>query len=252
MMEPMARRRWTVVSWRNMVSLWRGLSFVVWCEVTSRLYRLGLGGVGSAGLENEELAGQTLDSLPDVVTDAPDSREILTGRVLELPVFVALAGKDGAGVAASHRDDHVGNQNQIVREDARGIVRDVDTGLSHGCDGDRVHLVSGFRSGRKDVDAIAGDGTKKAGRHLGTASIVYADEEDARLVDHICRLPVPANGEAEGSPRFDSAQAPLTTESGRPKSGVGLGSPDFASAGALELARMGDPSVTGRIASLSA
>ena len=37
----------------------------------------------------------------------------LPGGVLEVPVLVALAGEDRAGVAAAHRDDHVGGAHLV-------------------------------------------------------------------------------------------------------------------------------------------
>ena len=61
--------------------------------------RLGASGDGFAEEFREELA----DAFVDVVDDRPDFLDCLTGGVGEFPVEVALAGVDGAGVAAAPR-----------------------------------------------------------------------------------------------------------------------------------------------------
>src|SRR5690606_3974488 len=53
----------------------------------------------------EQFRQQPLDATLDVVADGAHRVDVLTGWVVELPVFVALARKDGAGVAAAHGDD---------------------------------------------------------------------------------------------------------------------------------------------------
>ena len=53
------------------------------------------------------------DSPVDLVADESDLFDGLPRRILELPVEVPLAGKDGAGVAASHRYDDVGRFDDV-------------------------------------------------------------------------------------------------------------------------------------------
>jgi hypothetical protein len=46
-----------------------------------------------------------------------------------LPVQVPLAREDRAGVAAAHRDDHVGRLDRLGGEDLRSLGGDVDAGF---------------------------------------------------------------------------------------------------------------------------
>src|SRR5438128_2557999 len=55
----------------------------------------------------DETGDQLLDARPDFVADHADHLDRLAGRVGELPVLVAFAGEDRAGVAAAHGDDDV-------------------------------------------------------------------------------------------------------------------------------------------------
>ena len=57
---------------------------------------------------------QLLDPPPDLVADRPDGLDALARRVVERPVLVARAGVERAGVAAAHRDHHVGRLDGVV------------------------------------------------------------------------------------------------------------------------------------------
>src|SRR5437588_5107273 len=70
----------------------------------------------------EQLADQPLDTLVDLVPDPANRLEILAGRVVELPVLVLLAGIDGAGVAAAHRDHGVRDADDLVGERLRELL----------------------------------------------------------------------------------------------------------------------------------
>ncbi len=50
----------------------------------------------------------------DVIDDGPDCIDGLARRIFELPVEVALAGVDGAGVATTHGDDDVGLPGRLI------------------------------------------------------------------------------------------------------------------------------------------
>jgi hypothetical protein len=39
---------------------------------------------------------------------------MFAGRIVELPVFVVLAGQERAGVTAAHGDDDVGGQDELI------------------------------------------------------------------------------------------------------------------------------------------
>src|SRR5262245_50787242 len=65
------------------------------------------GGCSAGRCGPDQGLDQAVDAMRDLVADAPDRREILASRVLEVPVLIALAGIDRAGVAAAHRDHDV-------------------------------------------------------------------------------------------------------------------------------------------------
>src|SRR6266480_6001082 len=56
---------------------------------------------------SSELRQKAPDAALDLVADHPDRLQVLSRRVLDLPVLVALPRVDGAGVPTAHRDDHV-------------------------------------------------------------------------------------------------------------------------------------------------
>src|SRR5699024_4715323 len=59
-------------------------------------------------LAGQQAADELLDAGTDLVAHRADFRDALAGWVLGFPVLVPLAGVVGAGVDASHGDDHVG------------------------------------------------------------------------------------------------------------------------------------------------
>src|SRR5688572_15148858 len=81
------------------------------------------------------LTGEVIEEAPDtaldLVPDHTDLLERLAGGIRELPVLVADAGEDGAGVAAPHRDHHVGLPYDIVLQAFGQLGRDVDADLRH-------------------------------------------------------------------------------------------------------------------------
>src|SRR5690606_28779691 len=104
--------------------------------------------------------------------------DALAGRILQLPVLVALSGEDGTGVAAAHRDHDVGLLHGIHREQLRLAARDVDARLFHRFDRDRVDLVLRLGAGGAHVDAVPGEVLQEAGGHLRSAGVMHADEQD--------------------------------------------------------------------------
>ena len=68
----------------------------------------------SGGGGDAEFVEQAADPLFDVVADRADRVDGLAGRVGQVPVLVALAGEERAGVAAAHRDDDVGGLDDLV------------------------------------------------------------------------------------------------------------------------------------------
>ena len=71
------------------------------------------------------------DARVDLVADPAHRLEVLPGRVVELPVLVALARVDRARVAAAHRDDDVGGADGLIGERLRELLAQVDAELAH-------------------------------------------------------------------------------------------------------------------------
>ena len=57
---------------------------------------------------------ERLDASADLVADRADLVDAEAGGIVELPVLVALAREERAGVAAAHRDDDVGGPDDLV------------------------------------------------------------------------------------------------------------------------------------------
>ena len=108
----------------------------------------------------------------------------MPGGVIESPVEVALAGEDGADVAAPHGDDDIAGLDGVSGEDLGFLVGEVDAFFAHGFDDDMVDGVGRGRSGGADFDGVAGEVGEVAGGHLGAAGVVDADEQDTGLVRH--------------------------------------------------------------------
>src|ERR687898_2319421 len=77
------------------------------------------------------LAEQRLHALADLVAHPAHPVEVLLGRIVELPVFVALARVNRAGVAAPHRDHGVGGPHYFVGEWLGELLLEVHADLGH-------------------------------------------------------------------------------------------------------------------------
>jgi hypothetical protein len=74
----------------------------------------------------------------DLVADAADGLDGLPGRVGQVPVEIALAGVDGAGVAAAHGDDDGGGLDLVAGQRLGELSREIQADLGHGLDDGRV------------------------------------------------------------------------------------------------------------------
>jgi len=92
----------------------------------------------------------------DIVADGADGGDVESGRVGDVPVEVALAGVDGAGVAAAHGDDDVGGLDLVAGQWLGVLAGQVEPDLGHGGDDGGVELAGGLGSGRGDPDAAVG------------------------------------------------------------------------------------------------
>lgn len=113
-------------------------------------------GSGSVGEESGE---EGLDAAIDVVADRPDLVHGLSGGVVELPVEVAFAGEDRAGVAAAHRDDHVGGLDGFGGQRFGKFFGQVEPDFVHGL-------------GHRGVDGVGGRGPGGADGHLALGVVV--------------------------------------------------------------------------------
>ena len=118
----------------------------------------------------------------ELVADPAHRLEVLAGRVVELPVLVALARVDRAGIAAAHRDHDVGGAHDLVGERLGELLAHVDAELLHRVDDGRVDLVRRSRAGRADVDPPLRAQLDEAGGHLAAPGVVHADEQHLGLV----------------------------------------------------------------------
>src|SRR5216683_1831932 len=91
-----------------------------------------------------QLLDQLLDPNVDFVADVADRFQVLVFGVLEVPVLIALAGIDRAGVTAAHRDDNVGCADEVIRERLGKLAADVDAELTHCLDHARIERARGF------------------------------------------------------------------------------------------------------------
>ena len=70
------------------------------------------------------------------------------GRILQIPVQVALTGQDGTRVAAAHRHHQVGPPHVVHVQLVRRLAGEVDAGLGHHLDHLRVDGGGGPAAGR--------------------------------------------------------------------------------------------------------
>src|SRR5690606_28325554 len=113
-----------------------------------------------------ELCEQGPDAGVDLVADGSDVVGGPVGRVGQLPVQVALAGVDGAGVAAAHGDHDVGGADGVVGEGLGELFRQVQPDLGHHLVDGGVDPVGGCGAGGADADAAPGVVVEQGGGHL--------------------------------------------------------------------------------------
>lgn len=82
----------------------------------------------------EKVTHQCRDSRPEVVTNSAHYVNRLTCRVGQVPVLVALAGEDRAGITATHRDNHVRATDSIDGQHLRLLACDIDVDFAHDLD----------------------------------------------------------------------------------------------------------------------
>jgi hypothetical protein len=128
----------------------------------------------------QELGEKAADSRFDLVPDRAYLLEILTGRVIQLPILIPLAWIERAGVSAAHRDDHVRLANGAVGKRLRRRPGEVDALLGHRLDCYRIYVIRGLAARGENLYAFGSQVLQKAGGHLAATGVVDADEQNCR------------------------------------------------------------------------
>ena len=92
----------------------------------------------------EKFVQQGSDPSIDLVTDGPDLIDRSAGGVRQIPVDIALARVDGAGIAAAHRDNHVGLSGHVIGEALWCLACWIEASLLKQRHHDRVELSAWF------------------------------------------------------------------------------------------------------------
>src|SRR4029453_17461027 len=100
----------------------------------------------------DEFSEELLNPAVDLVADAADDLDGLAGGVLELPVLIALARIDRAGIATAHGDDHIRGLDRGLGERLGELPGQIDAQLAHGRYHRRVEPVSRVGAGRADLN----------------------------------------------------------------------------------------------------
>jgi hypothetical protein len=130
-------------------------------------------GVG-LGVGRNELGEQSLHSLVYVVDDRSDLFDREAGGVGQVPVDVAFAGVDGAGITAAHGDDDIRGPGDLVGEGLGKLLAGVEAAFGQEGDDRGVDLVAGVGAGGADFDPASGvvveqdPGGDAAARVVGT------------------------------------------------------------------------------------
>ena len=113
---------------------------------------------------------------------APDLLEVGAGRVGDVPVDVAAAREDGAGVAAAHGDHHVGAGARPRRSAASGTARTLDTPTSAStvATSSWTPRSPGCAPGRGDQHCAGGSQRQESSGHLRASGVGGAHEQHQR------------------------------------------------------------------------
>ena len=116
--------------------------------------------------------------MSDVVASGANLVDGAALGVLEVPVEVALAGDEGALVAAAHGDDDVGLLSQLASQELWPAIGQVDVELAHDLDNLGMHAVAGRGTSRQRLVSSVGGALEQGLAHLRAASVVEADEQN--------------------------------------------------------------------------
>jgi hypothetical protein len=159
--------------------LFRPCCWSCWRVTIGELRCLWRRQLANRGLAGVELGEQGLDPALDLVPGRPHRLQRLALRVLEFPVEVALAGDEGALVAAAHRHHHVCPFGVLSGQPTRLAVGEVDAELGHRLDHLGVDAVGRGGPCRARLVTARRRAREERLAHLRAAGVVEADEEGA-------------------------------------------------------------------------
>ena len=136
----------------------------------------------SRQLPTSSSASSALNSSFNLVADRADRIDGLPGGVGQVPILVALAREERAGIATAHRHDDIGGLRRSRRSTASGArpVMSIPTSAMPAT-ADGIDLVGGFRPAREGDAAVPGQVVEEAERHLRAPGVVSAQEQHCRL-----------------------------------------------------------------------
>jgi hypothetical protein len=125
-----------------------------------------------------QLPNELVHTQVDFVADRAHGIQGLSGRVLEVPVEIPLAGDHRTLVAAAHRDHEIGLLGQLAGEGGWDAVGEVDAELVDDFDDFGMHVFCRGRArGQGSVSSVSGP-REQGLAHLGAPGVLAADEED--------------------------------------------------------------------------
>src|SRR5947209_2996096 len=98
-----------------------------------------------------KLLQENANAIVDLVSNWPDLLKRLSRWIRQVPVEVALARIDRAGIPATHRDDGIRVAHDLIAERLGELLRDVDPDLRHGLNDGGVDLLGGRAPRGTDV-----------------------------------------------------------------------------------------------------
>jgi hypothetical protein len=127
---------------------------------------------------------QRQNSAIDLLDDRTNHFDRLASGVFEVPVEVALAGIQRAGITATHGDDNVSGSGGLLGERFGELPAGIKPPLAKYCHDRWVELVGGFGPGGKDIDLTPGVVVEEDTGSHAAPRVVDAQEEHGGLLAH--------------------------------------------------------------------
>jgi hypothetical protein len=148
--------------------------------VTVAVFELGIFSWGGC-----ELSQQGLDASVDLFDDVADRFHRLTGRIVELPLDVALARVERAGITAAHGDDDVDGLCEVIAEELGEFVARIKAPFTQDCYDGGVELGGRLGPGREDFDSALRVVVEQDASSNTAPGVVGAQKEYDGFVVHL-------------------------------------------------------------------